>query len=78
MTHTPHELADEFPEFKQRIHDLKTSSEHFAHKAEEYHEVNRAIHRIEAGVEGVDDLYAEELKKKRLRLKDEISAMLKG
>ena len=76
MTHTPHELAEEFPEKKQQIHDLKMSNAHFARLADEYHSVNRQIHRIEAEVEPTDDLHAEELKKKRLHLKDEIAKML--
>jgi len=76
MTHTPHELAEEFPDMKQKIHDLKMSDAHFARLADEYHEVNRKIHRIEAEIEPTDDFHAEELKKKRLALKDEIAKML--
>ena len=30
MSHTPHELAAEFPEAVDKIHDLKTSNPHFA------------------------------------------------
>ena len=77
MTHTPHELAEEFPEFKQQLHDLKVSNSHFVKLADEYHHLNREIHRIEAGIEGVTDEHAEELKKQRLALKDEIYEMLK-
>ena len=77
MTHVPHELAEEFPEFKQRIHDLKVSDEHFGELADEYHEVNREIHRIEIEVEAASDEYTEDLKKKRLALKDEIFGLLK-
>ncbi|MBI1179788.1 MAG: DUF465 domain-containing protein [Alphaproteobacteria bacterium] len=76
MTHVPHELADEFPEFREKLHALKTSNEHFAHRAEQYHTVNREIHRIEAGVEAADDPRLEDLKKHRLALKDEIAEML--
>lgn len=76
MSHTPHELADEFPDMKDKIHDLKMNDAHFARLAEQYHEVNRQIHRIEAEVEPTSDAHAEELKKQRLALKDEIAAML--
>lgn len=76
MTHVPHELAAEFPELKDRIHDLKSSDGHFARLFDEYHLVNREIHRVEAaGINTGDDIY-ESMKHKRLKLKDEIFAML--
>lgn len=76
MTHTPHELAEEFPDYKERIHALKSTDQHFARLAEEYHEINRTIHRSETGVEPLADLTEEEFRKRRLHLKDEIAAML--
>ncbi|SDG17101.1 hypothetical protein SAMN05216241_10694 [Limimonas halophila] len=77
MTHTPHELADEFPEHTQRIHDLKVSDDHFAKLADDYHEVNRQVHRMETDMEPVSDEVLEEARKKRLALKDEIAAYLR-
>lgn len=78
MSHVPHELADEFPELKPRIHELKVSDAHFARLFEEYHTLNREVHRIEAaGINTSDEEY-ENLKLVRLRLKDELYAMLKG
>ncbi|MEO1137622.1 MAG: DUF465 domain-containing protein [Pseudomonadota bacterium] len=76
MAHTPHELADEFPEHAALVHKLKTSDAHFAKLAEEYHEVNRNIHRLETRVEAASDFHEEDLRKKRMRLKDEIAGML--
>jgi len=76
MSHTPHELADEFPEHKDRIHDLKLSDAHFAKLVDAYHEVNREVHRMETRVETVDEMTEEVARKKRLALKDEIAAML--
>lgn len=76
MSHTPHELADEFPEHVARLHDLKVSNAHFARLAEEYHKVNREIHRIETEVEPATDERTTELRKRRLELKDEVNAML--
>ena len=78
MTHTPHELADEFPEAAEKIHRLKMESAHFARLAEQYHHVNREIHRIEAEVEAASDARTEDLKKERLLLKDEIFGMLQA
>lgn len=77
MSHVPHELAEEFPEFKDAIHDLKRTSPHFANLAEEYHEVNRAIHRYETRVEPVDERPEQGLRIKRMALKDQIYAMLR-
>lgn len=45
MSHTPHELTEEFPDMRDRISALKTRDGHFARLIEEYHEVNRAVHR---------------------------------
>ena len=45
MSHTPHELAEEFPDKIDVMHELKQSDQHFAKLADEYHEVNRAVHR---------------------------------
>jgi uncharacterized protein YdcH (DUF465 family) len=72
MTHTPHELSEEFPDKIEAIHALKQSDAHFARLVDDYHEVNRAVHRAETNLEPTDDLHEAELRKKRMRLKDEI------
>jgi uncharacterized protein len=76
MSHTPHDLADDFPDQTDRIHTLKTENAHFAKLVEEYHEVNRAVHRAETGVEPCEDLAEVAMRKTRMRLKDQIAAML--
>ncbi|WP_186389976.1 YdcH family protein [Stappia sp. TSB10P1A] len=76
MGHVPHELHEEFPDKTAALHELKTSNGHFARLAEKYHEVNREIHRVETDVTPASDEVLETLKKQRLRLKDEIAAML--
>ncbi len=78
MAHTPHELAEEFPEYTDRIHDLKINNAHFARLFDEYHEINRKIHRIETEIEPASDEHTETLKKKRLLLKDEVAELLSG
>ena len=78
MGNTPHELAEEFPDMADRIHALKTSDSRFARLVEEYHEVNRQIHRIETRVEPASEDVEEEFKRRRVRLKDEIAQMLEG
>jgi uncharacterized protein YdcH (DUF465 family) len=76
MSHTPHELSEEFPNEIDRISKLKQSDGHFAKLVDEYHEVNRAVHRAETNVEPTEQLHEEELRKKRVMLKDEIWRIL--
>lgn len=76
MSHVPHELAEQFPELKDKIHDLKLSNAHFARLSDAYHQLNREIHRVEANGINVDDTAFEDLKKKRLAMLDEIARML--
>ncbi|MCX7324520.1 MAG: YdcH family protein [Hyphomicrobiales bacterium] len=78
MSHTPHELVEEFPEHVQRIQALKQSNAHFAKLADAYHEINRAIHRAETLIEPVDGMTEEGMRKQRLHLKDQIYAMIAG
>ncbi|WP_430403572.1 YdcH family protein [Hyphomonas sp.] len=78
MSNTPHELAEEFPELADRIHELKVSNPHFARLADEYHDVNRHIHRHESGIQPASETHETELRKRRIVLKDEIYAMLKS
>ena len=77
MSHTPHELAEEFPQFVEKMSALKVSDAHFAKLAEAYHDLNRAVHRAETNVEPLEQLAEAELRKKRSALKDEIYAYLK-
>lgn len=76
MSHVPHEIPDEFPEYKDKIHNMKLNDGHFARLFDEYHELNREIHRIEAAGVNTSDQEFESLKLVRLRLKDEIYEML--
>jgi len=76
MSHTPHELTEEFPEHTDAIHALKISNNHFARLVDEYHEINRAVHRAETDVTPTDDFNEVDMRKKRMALKDEIYQML--
>ncbi|MFO7772077.1 MAG: DUF465 domain-containing protein [Roseovarius gahaiensis] len=78
MSHTPHELHEEFPELADKITELKTSDAHFAKLADEYHELNRAVHRAETNVEPVEELAEVDMRKKRAALKDQLYSMLKA
>lgn len=76
MSHTPHELAADFPEHAERIHELKTHDPHFARLHDEYHEVNRAVHRAETHVDALSEEAETDLRKRRGALKDELYGML--
>ena len=71
-----HDLHHEFPEYYDRIHELKINNSHFARLFEEYNTINREILRIEEGVENTTDEYLEELKKKRLLFKDKLYGII--
>jgi uncharacterized protein YdcH (DUF465 family) len=76
MSNTPHELAEEFPDAVEKMRELKMNNAHFARLFDEYHDVNRSIHRAETNIEPTDDFHMEDMRKQRMRLKDEIYGML--
>ncbi len=76
MSHTPHELAEEFPDKIELLHKLKMDDPHFVRLSGEYHDINRQIHRVETGIEPTSELFETQLRKQRLKLKDEIAAIL--
>lgn len=77
MSNTPHELAEEFPADVEKMHALKAGNAHFAKLFDEYHAVNKTIHRAETDVEPMSDEHQTELRKKRMALKDEIAGLLR-
>ncbi|MEM8629675.1 MAG: DUF465 domain-containing protein [Pseudomonadota bacterium] len=78
MSHTPHELAADFPEFADDLHRLKLENAHLARLMDEYHEVNRAVHRAETLTEPMSRDAEAELRRRRVSLKDEIYGVLKS
>lgn len=78
MSLEKHDLHHEFPEYNDAIHALKVSDAHFATLFEQYHEIDREVHRIEAGAENTSDAYLEQRKKERLHLKDALYQRLRA
>jgi uncharacterized protein YdcH (DUF465 family) len=76
MSIEKHDLVYEFPELRDRIHELKTSDHHFAKLFTQYHEVDHEVHRLEQGSEVSSEQYLEERKKVRLSLKDQLYSAL--
>jgi uncharacterized protein len=78
MTQSHHSLSQDFPELRERIHTLKTSNQHFARLEREYEDIDKAIVRLESGVEHGSSAEIEAKKLQRVALKDELYAMLKA
>lgn len=74
----PHDLPHDFPEFAERIEQLKAQGDGlFCSLMAEYDTLDKQVHRIEQGVEAHADDFTEELKKRRMQLKDRLYALLK-
>ncbi len=71
-----HDLRHDLPEHADSIHHLKVSDNRFAKLFDEYHDVDREVRRIEMEIEARSDLAMEDLKKRRILLKDELLAMI--
>lgn len=72
-----HDLHHEFPEHKETIHKLKTSNSHFSRLFDEYHVATAEVEKLEGKGIPVGDATFDDLKKKRLKLKDELYSMLR-
>lgn len=73
-----HDLLHEFPEMKEKIHELKISDSAFRKLFDEYHEVDHEIHRYESGATATTDEHLNELRLRRVVLKDSLYALLKN
>lgn len=73
-----HSFIREFPEFGEAIHALKSGNFEFARLLKAYDETNDEICRIEAQIETPSDAYTEELKIRRVHLKDRLYAMVQA
>ncbi len=73
-----HDLVHELPEYRERIHELKTSNNHFSRLFDEYHDITKQAELAAAEVEPTTTSREEELKKRRLELKDELFKMLQA
>ena len=71
-----HDLIHEFPELKDRIHDMKVGDTHFRRLFDEYHELTRSIEKMEDEVTPVATRTEEDAKIQRVRLKDELYRLL--
>lgn len=66
-----------FPEYRDKITHLKTCDAHFIRMFDEHNALDAQILRMESHIDPSTPLEIEQLKKEKLRLKDEIYAILK-
>ncbi|HBR99327.1 MAG TPA: GTP-binding protein [Gammaproteobacteria bacterium] len=76
MPLTHHPLVKEFPNHKDRIHQLKMDDRHFSKLMDNYESLDKEIFRIESGEEAADDTRLESLKYERVNLKDTLFKLL--
>jgi uncharacterized protein YdcH (DUF465 family) len=76
MTIEHHDLIHEFPELRDRIHDLKVNDHHFRKLFDEYHELTTEIENMEKESTPASTQTEEEAKMRRVHLKDELYKML--
>ncbi|MBP7204711.1 MAG: hypothetical protein RJA63_3340 [Pseudomonadota bacterium] len=71
-----HELHHEFPEFLDVMQVLRNSDSHFSEMFDEYHALTNQVEHLEEEDVPVDDFTIEDMKKKRVKLKDSMYKML--
>lgn len=77
MSHLPEDLADIFPDQADRLRELKENDRHFMSLADRYAALDNEIRRSETGVApAMDDAHADELKRERLAVLDQIAVLV--
>jgi uncharacterized protein YdcH (DUF465 family) len=71
-----HALIKEFPDYRERIHQLKMEDPEFKKLADEFELIDKEICRIEDEIEAASDERLEVLKKKRVFFKDTLYHLL--
>lgn len=66
-----------FPEFRDLISKLKNEDRHFSRLFDQHNELDQKIKNLESHIELGTATEIENLKKEKLRLKDEIYLLLK-
>ena len=66
-----------FPEYRTLITTLKQSDQHFTRLFDQRHDLDQKIKNMEVQIEPGTGVEIENLKKEKLRLKDELYTVLK-
>ena len=67
-----------FPEYRDRISQLKTEDAHFAKLFHRHNELDQEIKNMEAGITPAANTVIEGLKCEKLHLKDQLYAILRA
>ena len=73
-----HSIHHEFPEHHDLIDKLMNEDIHFKKLADEYNKLDKDIRTIEMNGAPIEDLTFEQMKKRRIQLKDEVYVILRG
>ncbi len=73
-----HDVLHEFPEYRDRIDELRRTDSGFSSLMTEYDELDARIRQLEEKGSPVADETIEDLKKERIMLKDRIFNILKS
>ncbi len=73
-----HDLLHEFPELADKIQNMRNQDQSFARLMDTYNDLDQRIRELEELAQPVADETMEDLKKQRLRLKDQLYARLRG
>ena len=77
MSHLPQDLHNLFPAATEQLRTLKETNRHFLALADRYGAIDDQLRHSEAGTgPAMDDMMAEDLKKERLAVLDQIAVML--
>lgn len=76
MSDLDHSLYTDFPEHRERIHQLKMENPVFASKAAEYHKLDHSVRGLEMAHTSLTNDRFRNMKMRRLQLKDELLRML--
>ncbi|MDD2884564.1 MAG: DUF465 domain-containing protein [Dechloromonas sp.] len=71
-----HDLHHEFPELSDAIHALKVGNARFARLFDTYHRLTGKVENLEEHDMPVADFTLEDMKKERVKLKDDLYHML--
>ena len=71
-----HDLVHEFPEHREKIHNMKMENAHFSKLFDTYHMLTKDVEHLEADGMPVSDAALAHQKKERLQLKDQLYSML--
>ena len=76
MDEKPRALHEVFPEHADKIKRLMEQDPYFKAKAEQFHELSRAVHRAEIKEEPLEEVEVSELRKRRDLAIDELYRLI--